>query len=62
MTPWCVSDAGDLVAVPLPSPAVSRTLGIVTRKNLLLRADILALLSEALKRSVNPGPDPQPSS
>ncbi|MGX5734453.1 LysR family transcriptional regulator [Bosea thiooxidans] len=57
-------DAGDLVAIPLRAPAISRTLGIVTRKNLPLRPvtrDLLSLLNEALKRSVNPDPDPKPS-
>lgn len=49
-------DAGELVAIPLRSPSISRTLGIVTRKNLLLRPaarDLLALVSEALRRSVS---------
>lgn len=55
-------DAGDLVAVPLRSPAVSRTLGIITRKNLPLRPvarDLLSLLSEALKRGVTSQSDAQ---
>lgn len=50
-------DAGDLVAVPLRSPSVSRTLGIITRKTVPLRPaarDLLVLLSQALKRSVSP--------
>ena len=53
-------DAGDLVAVPLRSPAVSRTLGIITRKTVPLRPvarDLLLLLSRALKRSVSPKRD-----
>jgi DNA-binding transcriptional LysR family regulator len=48
-------DAGELAAIPLRSPSVTRTLGIVTRKNLPLRPaarDLLKLVSEALKRSV----------
>ncbi|WP_353182651.1 LysR family transcriptional regulator [Bosea sp. (in: a-proteobacteria)] len=46
---------GELVAVPLRSPGVTRTLGIVTRKSVPLRPaarDLLALLSQALKRGV----------
>lgn len=49
-------DAGELVAIPLRSPSISRTLGIVTRKNMLLRPaarDLLALVSEALRNSVS---------
>ncbi len=55
-----VVDAGDLVAVPLRSPSVTRTLGIITRKTVPLRAparDLLSLLSQALKRSVAPRRD-----
>jgi len=55
-----VVDAGELVAVPLRAPAISRTLGIVTRKTVPLRPaarDLLALLSGALKRSVAPRRD-----
>lgn len=50
-----VVEPGDLVAIPLRSPSVSRPLGIVTRKNLPLRPlarDLLKLVMEALKRSV----------
>lgn len=52
-----VVDAGELVAVPLRSPAITRTLGVVTRKDMPLRPaarDLLSLLSQALKRSVSP--------
>ncbi|WP_181301156.1 LysR family transcriptional regulator [Bosea sp. 124] len=55
-----VVDAVDLVAIPLRSPAVSRTLGIITRKTVPLRPvtrDLLSLLSQALKRSVSPRRD-----
>jgi DNA-binding transcriptional LysR family regulator len=48
-------DDGELVAVPLRSPSVTRTLGIITRKTVPLRPtarDLLSLLSQALKRSV----------
>ncbi|WP_192641412.1 LysR family transcriptional regulator [Bosea sp. OAE506] len=50
-----VVDAGGLVAIPLRAPAISRTLGIVTRKTVPLRPaarELLSLLSAALKRSV----------
>ncbi|MEZ2407228.1 DNA-binding transcriptional LysR family regulator [Bosea sp. OAE752] len=53
-------EAGGLVAVPLRSPTVTRTLGIVTRKTVPLRPvarDLLSLLSQALKRSVTPRRD-----
>lgn len=55
-----VVDAGELVAVPLRSPAVSRTLGIITRKSVPVRPvtrDLVALLSQALKRSIAPRRD-----
>lgn len=55
-----VADARDLIAIPLRSPAITRTLGIVTRKNTpLLPAarELLSLLSQALKRSVSPRRD-----
>lgn len=51
-----VVDAGELVAVPLRAPAVTRTLGVITRKTVPLRPaarDLLSLLSQALKRSVS---------
>ena len=53
-------DAGDLVAIPLRSPAVTRTLGIITRKSVPVRPvtrDLIALLSQALKRSIVPQRD-----
>lgn len=53
-------DDEDLVTVPLRSPAVSRTLGIVTHKTLPLRPaarDLLALLTQALTSSVSPKRD-----
>lgn len=43
----------DLVAIPLRAPAVSRTLGIITRKGVPLKPatrELLALVVEALKR------------
>ena len=55
-----VVDAVDLVAIPLRSPAVSRTLANITRKTVPLRPvtrDLLSLLSQALKRSVSPRRD-----
>jgi len=55
-----VVDAGELVAVPLRAPVVTRTLGIITRKTAPLRPaarDLLSLLSQALKRSVAPRRD-----
>jgi DNA-binding transcriptional LysR family regulator len=51
-----IVDAGELVAIPLRSPTVTRTLGIITRKNLPLKPParyLLKLISEALKRSVS---------
>ncbi|MDX3807421.1 LysR family transcriptional regulator [Bosea thiooxidans] len=54
-----VVDAGGLVAIPLRSPSITRTLGIVSRKSVPLRPaarDLLSLLSDQLKHSVaNPG-------
>ncbi len=55
-----VVDDGELVAVPLRAPAVTRTLGIITRKTVPLRPvarDLLSLLTQALKRSVAPRRD-----
>jgi DNA-binding transcriptional LysR family regulator len=52
--------ASDLVAIPLRSPAVSRTLGIVMRKNATqgpAAAKLLTLLTAALKRSIAPRDD-----
>lgn len=48
-------DAGDLVAIPLRSPSVTRTLGIVTRKGPPLRPaarELLGLIGAELKRSI----------
>lgn len=50
-----VVDAGGLVAIPLRSPSITRTLGIVSRRTVPLRPaarDLLSLLSDQLKRSV----------
>jgi DNA-binding transcriptional LysR family regulator len=55
-----IVDAGELVAIPLRSPAVTRTLGIITRKSVPLRPvtrDLITILSQALKRSVVPRRD-----
>jgi DNA-binding transcriptional LysR family regulator len=55
-----MADLGELVAIPLRAPAITRTLGIVTRKTVPLRPvarDLLSLLSAALKRSVVPRKD-----
>jgi DNA-binding transcriptional LysR family regulator len=46
------ASADDLVAIPLRSPTVSRTLGIVTRKGLPLRPaarEMLDLIIRSLK-------------